>query len=63
MVFEGLPDDNTLIVFDSKGSIVYKTDNYRNNWNAEGLEDGYYMYVLEGKGIKTLKETFVITRK
>lgn len=63
LVFEGLPDENTLIVFDSKGSIVYKTDNYRNNWNAEGLEDGYYMYVLEGKGIKTLKETFVIKRK
>lgn len=63
LVFEGLPAKNKLVVFDSKGKIVYEKENYLNDWNAEGLEDGYYTYVLEGTGIKTLRETLVIKRK
>jgi hypothetical protein len=43
--------------------MVYEKENYRNDWKAEGLDDGYYMYVLEGQGIKTLKESLVIKRK
>jgi hypothetical protein len=63
LVFEGLPAKNKLVVFDSKGKIVYEKENYLNDWNAEGLEDGYYTYVLEGTGFKTLRETLVIKRK
>lgn len=63
LVFEGLPENNHLSVFDSRGVMVYEKENYRNDWKAEGLDDGYYLYVLEGQGIKTLKESLVIKRK
>lgn len=63
LVFEGLPGKNKLVVFNNKGEIVFEEENYRNRWQAEGLDDGYYIYVLEGQGMKTLKETLVIKRK
>ncbi len=62
LVFEGLPDNNHLTVYDARGKIVYEQKNYRNNWNAEGIDDGYYIYIFEGEGIKTIKETLVIKR-
>lgn len=62
LVIEGIPDVNHLTVYDAKGKIIYEKENYRNNWNAEGVEDGYYIYVFEGEGIKTVKETLVIKR-
>jgi len=62
LVIEGIPDENRLIVFDQKGKVVFEKTNYRNDWNAQELEDGYYVYVFEGDGIKTVKETLVIKR-
>ena len=62
LVIEGIPDNNHLTVYDAKGKIIYDKKNYRNNWNAEGIDDGYYIYIFEGEGIKTIKETLVIKR-
>ena len=63
LVIEGIPDQNHLTIYDAKGKIIYDKKNYRNNWNAEGIDDGYYVYIFEGEGIKTIKETLVIKRK
>jgi gliding motility-associated-like protein len=50
----------TLKVFNRWGNLVFESDNYKNNWDAEGLEAGTYYYVLilpnknEAKGAVTL---------
>lgn len=67
LVIEGLPNSNTLTVFDTTGSIVFQTRDYRNDWGGTDnggrpLEEGYYYYVLEGTDISTIKETLVIKR-
>lgn len=62
LVIQGIPDINHIAVYDQKGKIIFEQDNYRNDWNAEGVEDGYYVYIFEGEGIKTTKETLVIKR-
>ncbi len=62
LVIEGLPANNTLFVYDGRGKKVYEKVNYRNQWSADGLDDGYYAYVLKGDGISTIKETLAIKR-
>ena len=37
---------NSLKVYDRWGSMVYQKENYNNDWNAGGLNDGTYYYVL-----------------
>ncbi|MCR5695779.1 MAG: gliding motility-associated C-terminal domain-containing protein [Marinilabiliaceae bacterium] len=59
---EGLPDENDVIVCDMHGKKVFEKHNYRNDWSAEGLDDGYYVYVFKGRGTKTVKETLVVKR-
>lgn len=41
--------DNTLIVMDRNGKVVYNNSNYNNNWSAEGLPDGVYYFYLTYK--------------
>ncbi len=62
LVIEGLPAENHVTVFDSRGKKVFEKDNYRNDWDAQGVNDGYYVYVFKGKGIKTTKEALAIKR-
>lgn len=62
LVIERLPQKNQLFVYDSRGKIVYEKADYRNDWDASNLEDGYYTYVLKGDGVKTIKETLAIKR-
>lgn len=62
LVIERLPASNQIFVFDSRGKKVYEKTDYRNKWGAEDLEDGYYVYVLKGEGIKTIKETLAVKR-
>lgn len=62
LVIEGLPAQNHVTVIDSRGKKVFEADNYRNNWDAQGVNDGYYVYVFKGNGIKTTKETLAIKR-
>lgn len=62
LVIERLPASNQLFVYDSRGKKVYEKADYRNGWGADDLEDGYYVYVLKGEGVKTIKETLAIKR-
>lgn len=62
LVIEGLPANNTLIICDSKGKKIYEKENYRNDWDAEGVEDGYYYYIVKSGNSKLVTETLVIKR-
>ena len=61
-VIEGLPAENHVMVCDAKGKVVFEQDNYRNDWAADDLEDGYYVCIYKGLGSKTVKQTIVIKR-
>lgn len=41
---------NTLIIFNRWGEKIFKTDNYQNNWEPDGLKDGTYFYVFKCVG-------------
>lgn len=47
-VIEGLEElaDSNLYVVNRLGQEVYKSRKYKNDWNAEGLVDGNYYYLL-----------------
>lgn len=62
LVIERLPVRNQIFVFDGRGKKVYEKTDYRNHWGGDDLEDGYYVYVLKGEGMKTIKETLAIKR-
>ncbi len=40
-------NENELTIINRWGSTVYEKSNYLNDWNAEGLVDGTYFYVLK----------------
>lgn len=62
LVIEGLPANNIVTVLDERGKKVYEAANYRNDWAAEGLDDGYYTLLFKGDGLKATRETLVIKR-
>ena len=37
---------NTLTIFDRWGQVVYKQDNYQNNWRGDGVAEGTLYFVL-----------------
>ena len=39
-------DNRALTIFNRWGGIVFKTDDYRNDWNGSGVSDGVYFGVL-----------------
>ena len=41
-----------LVVFNRWGRIVYKSNDYQNDWDGGGLSDGTYFYVLKCTGLK-----------
>lgn len=41
-----------LVVFNRWGRIVYKSNDYQNDWDGGGLSDGTYFYVLKCVGLK-----------
>lgn len=41
-----------LMVMNRWGHVVYKSDDYQNDWDGGGLPDGTYFYVLKCKGLK-----------
>jgi len=44
-------DIKKLTIFSRWGTVVYKTDNYQNDWDGQNVSDGVYFYVLQiGKG-------------
>jgi hypothetical protein len=57
---------NTLIIFNRHGQKVYESDNYNNDWDAKGLSDGIYFYILQCKGYyedKTYKGSITVLTK
>ncbi len=62
LVIDGLVPNNLVMIFDSRGKKIYEKENYRNEWDAEGEDDGYYLLVAKGEGMKMVKETLVIKR-
>lgn len=47
---EGIKPENwTLEIYNRWGKFVYKAYSYDNNWNADGLSDGTYYYLLTSK--------------
>ena len=41
-----------LVIFNRWGRVVYRSDDYQNDWDGGGLSDGTYFYVLKCKGLK-----------
>lgn len=41
-----LDQNNSLVIYNRWGKQVYHSKSYQNNWEAEGLADGTYFYVL-----------------
>jgi len=52
----------TLRVFTRWGNKVFETENYRNDWRAEGLPDGVYYYHLKDAEGRTVKGWLTIQR-
>ena len=65
--------ENELIIFNRWGDIVYKTDNYQNDWNGTStaalqigkneLPDGVYFYQLNIKNEPPIKGSVILKRK
>lgn len=41
--------ENEIVLIDVKGNVVYKAVNYQNNWTAETLANGQYLYIVKTK--------------
>jgi gliding motility-associated-like protein len=39
--------DSKLVIYNRWGNVVYNTNNYTNDWDANGAPDGVYFYILE----------------
>lgn len=54
---------NTILtVYNRRGSIVYESKNYQNDWNLNILPDGNYFYVLQFKDGIRQEGTFYVKR-
>jgi len=48
MVFEGLEgyEGSTVQVYNRWGTLIYKSEDYKNNWDGENHSDGTYFFIL-----------------
>jgi uncharacterized repeat protein (TIGR01451 family) len=54
-----------LMVFDRWGTLVYRNDNYQNNWTGQNVAIGVFIYVVEVRkpeGVKTYKGSVTIIK-
>jgi gliding motility-associated-like protein len=61
-VIPNLPNGSRLQVFNRWGALVYLSDDYRNNWDANGLDAETYYYVIDTED-KTYKGYVTILRE
>lgn len=59
--------DNELIIFDRRGVMVFRDDDYRNNWNGvdlngKPLADDTYFFVFRAKGVPP-RTGYIVVRK
>ncbi|MGV3503380.1 MAG: ice-binding family protein [Adhaeribacter sp.] len=50
--------DNEVVIYNRWGNEVYRRQNYRNEWTAQGLEQGTYFYVFQVKGCEGAYKTY-----
>jgi gliding motility-associated-like protein len=48
-----------LQIFNRWGNLIYETDNYKNEWNAEKQTDGTYFYILKNREFNELHKGFI----
>ncbi len=65
---EGLEDfpNSTIKIYNRWGNMVYENQNYKNNWDADGMADGTYYYILgvnELKGMKYFEGVVTVLRE
>lgn len=48
--------ENEVLIYNRWGKIVYKADNYRNDWDGGGNADGTYFYVITAKSLNSKLE-------
>ncbi|PJC62155.1 MAG: hypothetical protein CO022_06035 [Flavobacteriales bacterium CG_4_9_14_0_2_um_filter_32_27] len=58
--------DNNLKIYNRWGTKVFEKENYKNNWDGNGVSDGTYFFILEVKlmddSIETHKGTISILK-
>ncbi|MNL76430.1 hypothetical protein D3C87_2023960 [compost metagenome] len=42
-------EENEVIVMNRQGVQLFKKENYKNDWDANGVEDGTYFYLVKMK--------------
>ncbi len=55
LVFDNLPPGSSLTIYSRWGRRILATENYLNDWDAQGVTDGTYFYVLtlpSGEAVK-----------
>jgi gliding motility-associated-like protein len=53
---------SNIIIYNRWGMVVYRSENYKNDWNAENLADGVYHFTLEYKTyFRSAKEQGIVT--
>lgn len=62
-VLPNLPDNARLVVFNRWGLKVFEAENYKNDWDGEGLPSDTYYYNLEVPGVPTSQGFVTIFRE
>jgi gliding motility-associated-like protein len=55
LVFGNLPPGSSLTIYSRWGRRIFLAENYLNDWDADGMTDGTYFYVLalpSGEAVK-----------
>lgn len=61
-VIANLPGNSELKIWDRWGMLVYESSDYLNNWDAAGLKDDTYYYILD-TGLNTYKGWVKVIRE
>jgi hypothetical protein len=62
IVTQEMTGPHRLLVYNRWGEIVFKSTDYKNDWDASGLSTGVYYYILRGECINETKGSLTISR-